>query len=83
MTSGIIQLLYRTFTYSEYFSESEKFHGFRHINKNKNKNKNKFISEQKKKWFHNFYKYLNISWKPILWVLPLSHRLPKQHIVQK
>ena len=47
------------------------------INMNMN-NMNKFISEEKKKWFHNFYKYLNISWKPILWVLPLSHRLPKQ-----
>ena len=41
------------------------------------KNKNKFISEQKER-FHDFYKYLNNFWKPILWVLPLSHRLPKQ-----
>ena len=48
-----------------------------------NKNKNKFISEQKKKRFNNFYKYLNNSWEPILWVLPLSHRLPKHNIVQK
>ena len=25
-----------------------------------------------------FYKCLNKSWKLILWVLPLSHKLPKQ-----
>ena len=28
--------------------------------------------------FNKFYRYLNNSWKPILWVQPLSHRLPKQ-----
>ena len=43
----------------------------------KNNNKNKFFIGTKKN-FIIFYKYLNISWKPILWVLPLSHRLPKQ-----
>ena len=46
----------------------------------KNKNSNKFISEQIRNDFIIFYKYLNNSWKPMLWMLPPSQRLPKhQH----
>ena len=39
--------------------------------------KNKYISEQNTKII--FSKCLNNSWKPILWGLPLSHKLTQQH----